>query len=230
MVAIAAECLAALGATGWTLVLGHVGVFAALVAQAGLDRLRAALARARVDAKDAAGAREALADARGEHETEAIVQLVSLAGPRAVLDRAARDLAFCAPAVAAVEELRIVADALATAGLDAVTSIDLGQVRGLDYYTGPVFRIYAEGLGLEVGGGGRYDSLLSRFGRPMPAVGFMLGLDRIASLLERQNPGEVESFRRAETVDDADLGAALERARNRRAAGARIRFGGEASR
>ena len=49
-------------------------------------------------------------------------------------------------------------------------------MRGLDYYTGLVFRIYAPGLGFEVGGGGRYDGLLARFGRPLPAVGFMLGL------------------------------------------------------
>ena len=38
----------------------------------------------------------------------------------------------------------------------------------------------APGLGVEVGGGGRYDTLLARFGRPLPAVGFMLGLDRVA--------------------------------------------------
>ena len=59
-------------------------------------------------------------------------------------------------------------------------------MRGLDYYTGLVFRVFAPGLGFEVGGGGRYDALLARFGRPLPAVGFMLGLDRLALLLERQ--------------------------------------------
>ena len=83
-------------------------------------------------------------------------------------------------------ELREVADALAAAGLGDRVAIDLGEVRGLDYYTGLVFRVYAPGLGFEVGAGGRYDTLLARFGRPMPAVGFMLGLDRVALLLDRQ--------------------------------------------
>jgi ATP phosphoribosyltransferase regulatory subunit len=98
-------------------------------------------------------------------------------------------------------------------------------VRGLDYYTGLVFRVFAPGLGFEVGGGGRYDTLLERFGRPLPAVGFMLGLDRVVLLLERQGcaPG-AEPSPVAEVHGD-DLGAALAEARAKRTARARVRFG-----
>ena len=120
------------------------------------------------------------------------------------------------------------ADALAAAGLGDRVAIDLGEVRGLDYYTGLVFRVYARGLGFEVGGGGRYDTLLARFGRPMPAVGFMLGLDRVALLLERQQAPAAEEGAPAEPIANAGLGASLKQARARRAAGARVRFGGEA--
>ena len=107
-------------------------------------------------------------------------------------------------------------------------AIDLGEVRGLDYYTGLVFRVYARGLGFEVGAGGRYDSLLARFGRPMPAVGFMLGLDRVALLLDRQQAPPADDVAAAEEVGGAGLGEALARARSRRAAGARVRFSGAA--
>jgi ATP phosphoribosyltransferase regulatory subunit len=56
---------------------------------------------------------------------------------------------------------------------------DLGLIRDLDYYTGAVFEVYDPALGAPIGGGGRYDDLLGRFGRPLPAVGFALGIDRL---------------------------------------------------
>jgi ATP phosphoribosyltransferase regulatory subunit len=56
---------------------------------------------------------------------------------------------------------------------------DLGLVRQLGYYTGAVFEVYDPALGAPIGRGGRYDDLLGRFGRPLPAVGFALGVDRV---------------------------------------------------
>ena len=49
---------------------------------------------------------------------------------------------------------------------------DLGLVRDLGYYTGAIFEVYDPALGHVIGGGGRYDDLLGRFGRPLPACGF----------------------------------------------------------
>ena len=56
---------------------------------------------------------------------------------------------------------------------------DLGLVRDLDYYTGAVFEVYDPAMGQPIGGGGRYDDLLGRFGRPLPAVGFALTVDSL---------------------------------------------------
>src|SRR4029078_7835375 len=86
---------------------------------------------------------------------------------------------------AALDGLELVARTLEEAGLQGRVAIDLSESRGLDYSAGIVFRIYGGGLGFDVGGGGRYDALLGRLGRPMPAIGFMLGLDRLALPLER---------------------------------------------
>ena len=57
--------------------------------------------------------------------------------------------------------------------------LDLGLVRQIGYYTGAVFEVYDPALGAPIGRGGRYDDLLGRFGRPLPAVGFALGVDRL---------------------------------------------------
>jgi ATP phosphoribosyltransferase regulatory subunit len=59
---------------------------------------------------------------------------------------------------------------------------DLGEVRGLDYYTGIHFELFVAGAGRAAGAGGRYDELMGRFGRPMPAVGVSLDLDTIAEV------------------------------------------------
>jgi ATP phosphoribosyltransferase regulatory subunit len=226
VLAIAAESLERLGARGWVLALGHVGVFSGLVEGAGLAADRLEALRERVESKDAAGVRGALEGARLAPATAAALErLTAMGGGLEALEEAARAFAFCPPAAQAVEELRELAAALREAGLAGHVAVDLGEVRGLDYYTGLVFRVFAPDLGFEVGGGGRYDTLLARFGRPLPAVGFMLGLDRVALLLERQGAAPRAERAPAAPVDGGRLGAALAQARARRAAGARVRFG-----
>jgi ATP phosphoribosyltransferase regulatory subunit len=56
---------------------------------------------------------------------------------------------------------------------------DLGLVRSIGYYTGAVFQVYDPAHGVPIGSGGRYDDLLGRFGKPRPAVGFALNVERL---------------------------------------------------
>ncbi len=93
---------------------------------------------------------------------------------------------------------------------------DQTLVRGLDYYTRTVFEIYVkadEDAGIKrrsLGGGGRYDALLSSLGGPeMPAVGFGLGLDRV--VLALQNSGTTEPSLPRPRVFLAQLGALAKR-------------------
>lgn len=61
-------------------------------------------------------------------------------------------------------------------------------VRGLDYYNRTVFEVYAEGLDGALGGGGRYDYLVEMLGgRPTPAVGWSIGLERVLLVLKKSN-------------------------------------------
>jgi ATP phosphoribosyltransferase regulatory subunit len=66
---------------------------------------------------------------------------------------------------------------------------DLGLIRNIGYYTGAVFDVYDPALGAPIGGGGRYDELLGRFGRSLPAVGFALGIDRLHIALAGEERG-----------------------------------------
>jgi ATP phosphoribosyltransferase regulatory subunit len=77
---------------------------------------------------------------------------------------------------------------------------DLGLVRNIGYYTGAVFDVYDPALGAPIGGGGRYDELLGRFGRSLPAVGFALGVDRLHIALAGEERGTGAMLAMADTT------------------------------
>ena len=57
-------------------------------------------------------------------------------------------------------------------------------VRGMGYYTGPIFEVSAAGLSSSIGGGGRYDEMIGRFtGQNVPACGFSIGFERLLVIL-----------------------------------------------
>ncbi len=91
-------------------------------------------------------------------------------------------------AVEAVTGLRRVHELLEGPVAERVI-FDLGLVRSIGYYTGAVFEVYDPALGAPIGGGGRYDELLGRFGRRLPAVGFALGVDRLHIALAGEERG-----------------------------------------
>ncbi len=80
---------------------------------------------------------------------------------------------------APISRLADVATGLAQRGLSDRVIFDLGLVRDLGYYTGAIFEVYDPALGHVIGGGGRYDDLLGRFGRRLPACGFALYVERL---------------------------------------------------
>ena len=92
------------------------------------------------------------------------------------------------PAEEAVTGLRRVHELLEP-GVAARVIFDLGLIRNIGYYTGAVFDVYDPALGAPLGGGGRYDELLGRFGRRLPAVGFALGVDRLHLALAGEERG-----------------------------------------
>jgi histidyl-tRNA synthetase len=90
-------------------------------------------------------------------------------------------------AKAAVEELKTLFELLESMGVSQWCLFDIGIVRGLAYYTGAVYEIYDRASKLRaIGGGGRYDNLLSDLGGPdVPATGFAMG-DCVLEILLRE--------------------------------------------
>ena len=104
-------------------------------------------------------------------EKEVIRILPRLFGSEEVIDRAGK-LYGDEAAIEALPYLRRVYNALCDEGLGDCVMLDLGLVNRSNYYTGVIFRGYAEGSGLTVLSGGRYDNLLGEFGMSQPAIGF----------------------------------------------------------
>src|SRR6266508_272152 len=116
--------------------------------------------------------------------TELLLALPTLYGRGDVLDRAER-LTKNARSEAALRNLAEVYRLLWAYGLADSVLLDLGEVRGFDYYSGVHFEAYVSGLGAPLVGGGRDDQMLRRFGYECPATGFAFEVGR--ALLARES-------------------------------------------
>ena len=115
-----------------------------------------------------------------------LTRLPTLRGGPEVLERGDQG-----PVSAAVEGLRACHELLAERGVADRVIFDLGLVRELGYYTGAVFEVYDPAVGFALGGGGRYDELLGRFGRELPACGMTLDVQRVhVALTAEEREGE----------------------------------------
>ncbi|MFO0680606.1 MAG: ATP phosphoribosyltransferase regulatory subunit [Sandaracinus sp.] len=120
---------------------------------------------------------------------DGLLAALDLVGGREVIARA-RKIAKDGPARAGVDRLEGILRTLEGLDLGVEIQLDLGEPRGLGYYTGPSFAILAHGPGEPVASGGRYDELLARFGAPMPATGVAIDLDHVERALGTSGPIE----------------------------------------
>jgi ATP phosphoribosyltransferase regulatory subunit len=178
VVAVLSAALDAAGLTRAVIGLGDADLYRQLLDELGVggevrDRILQALAT-----HDLVGLEtEVGALPVGESERETLLRLPNLRGGPEVLD-AARALGGGAVERAS-QRLAATHEALAARGVGERVRLDLGLLRDLGYYTGAILEVYDPALGHVLGGGGRYDGLMARFGRPLPAAGFALYLERV---------------------------------------------------
>jgi ATP phosphoribosyltransferase regulatory subunit len=179
VLAVAAAALARIGLPEIRIDIGHVAPAAFVLGMAPDVGARALITNA-LARKDRAGLRAA-ARVLPEGIAPLAEALATLWGPASTtLDRADA-LPWPGPVKSALAQLRAVLAAFAElADAPPTITIDLGDLRGFDYYTGVRFAAYAGGAPDAVLRGGRYDELLARYGRASQATGFAIDLEAVA--------------------------------------------------
>ncbi len=180
LLALAAASLKALGIRDAKICLGNLGFVNSYLEKTGVTAEQGDRIKKYLGEKDLVGL-ETYVDglSLSRQAREDILGLTRLKGGREVLTEAAGW-------VQQVEDMQELFTILDSYGVTGDILVDLGLVRGLDYYTGIVFDVYTGRLGSPLGGGGRYDRLLASFGRDLPAVGFAFNMDNVLLLLSRQ--------------------------------------------
>ena len=158
--------------------LGDAGLFGGLLDALGVEpdaRKRMLVALERHDLVALEGEVRTLpVDSR---QQDVLTTIPQLRGGLDVLERAVE--AGGEAVLRASSRLRETAAGAESRGIADRLIFDLGLVRDLGYYTGAIFEVYDPALGHVIGGGGRYDDLLGRFGRSLPACGFALYVERV---------------------------------------------------
>ncbi|MFN8006609.1 MAG: ATP phosphoribosyltransferase regulatory subunit [Terriglobia bacterium] len=182
---VAIESLRKLGIRDFQINLGEIGYFAGIVDRIKLDPENLGKIKSLIDLKDLSGLRSELEGLDlSERRRQILLSLVHLTGGQDTI-QAARELVSNERSQQALDHLEGIYTELKKHGLAQHITIDLSEVRGMEYYTGTIFKIYVPGLGFEIGGGGRYDNLLKNYGCDYPAVGFSFSLERLM-LLEKE--------------------------------------------
>ena len=186
--------------------LGHVGIFRALAAQAGLNAGQEASLFEMLQRKAIPEIGGFLAQLNiGSAMFDMLAGLPTLHGDVDCLDRAAQVLQAADGQVkAALDYLRRTAQRLRARESDVVIHFDLSELRGYHYQTGIVFAAYVPGQGQELARGGRYDAIGEVFGRARAATGFSTDLKTLVDLSIRENV-QAQPGIFAPCVEDAGL-------------------------
>ena len=179
VIAMAAAMIKALGLKEYRFRIGHIGVLKQRIADAGVPKERMAEVLQKLDKKLYDEAEPLLKEIGVKDDAiKDIFRLTETVGGKEVLSEVPGDVG---------DYLRKVVDILSAMGVDDVL-IDLGVVRGLDYYTGMVFEAEAPSLGAEkqICGGGSYTLSELFGGEKVFSTGFGVGFDRILLAIEKE--------------------------------------------
>jgi ATP phosphoribosyltransferase regulatory subunit len=221
VVLVAVETLRGLGARDFEIHLGDVVLAERLVELTRADRARREPLMSAIGDRDPHAVRALVADlSLPASLVAALVDLASLRFEADALDRLRRDAPADPVLALACDRLEALIATLADLGLGQHLHLDLGLTNEVGYYTGMTLRIVSERVGRVLGGGGRYDELIGRFGAATPAVGFSLNLEALMQVLEPTPLQDAELGAPQPVAVGPDLVAGFRRALDHRAQGA----------
>ena len=184
MIAMAVDALRCCGVGRFHIEVGHADFFRSLAGRMKMSEDEVEQIRSCIEGKCYAQLNDLLEPYSGQPAYETLCRLPYLFGGEEVLDEAEK-LAGDSDSLSYLRQLYAELNA---AGYGEFVRFDLGLVHQIDYYTGVIFRGYVEGVGAPVLSGGRYDTLVERFGRQAEATGFAVHVDAVGSCLSASVP------------------------------------------
>lgn len=185
MIIISIEALEGIGLKDFKIDIGDVGFLRTVLDKLPVNEESRKEIKDAIAIKDTSGLGATLDGLSiPEKDRKLLLNLTTFYGEEEVLEKAA-SFSRDDESLAALEYLREVVDTIAKKGLKDRVTIDLGEVRGFDYYTGIIFEGFASGIGKPILSGGRYDTLLARYGFDAAATGFAFDVENIIAALER---------------------------------------------
>lgn len=194
VIKVTIDTLLGVGMKGFRIDIGQVAYFMELAKQANLDKEQTDHLRGLINDKDFVAIHKLLDTMELSDDIKQIfIDMPTRFGSAQVIDKAMEQKGIGNQAKEALENLKEIYAILKDKGLEKYISIDLGMVPHLDYYTGMIFKGFTYGVGFPICSGGRYDNLMEKFGRKLPATGAAIGVERImAAFHDKKASGKGE--------------------------------------
>ena len=187
IIALAVECLKNSGLKNFCIDINHVNFFNGIMESIKVKEERKQEIKNAILNKDFVLLEKILSfEDIKDREKEFILKIPTLRGGKEILIEAEK-MVDNKLSLSALKKIEEVYSLLRDYGLEEYILIDLGIIRNYDYYTGIIFEGYTDYLGFPVCGGGRYDNLCSKFGENLPSTGFAIGIERLATILEKED-------------------------------------------
>ncbi len=163
--------------------IGNINFFQEACNGIGLDNKQASILADYIDKKSLKALEDYLEQLKLEEQYKAFFnKLPWLCGDYTILEEA-KKYAFNSGLKKIISNLEQLNNDLNQLGYTNLI-YDFGKVTNLNYYTGIIFEAFVEGVGTKVLSGGRYDNLIGKYGKELPAVGFSIKLDELLEVVE----------------------------------------------
>ena len=186
VIKIAIKCLQEAGVTEFNVHIGSSQFLEYILEDFGMDKANQEEVFKAIEAKDAVKVKDVLKAAQMEGETlELLLELIQCSGQIELL-RTVKAKMPSERSKKALEEMEKLYEMLENYGMNDYIIFDFSLMSYGKYYTGMMFQIFTLGVGAALVEGGRYDKLLCKFGKDLPAVGFGMNINFVMQRLLKQ--------------------------------------------
>lgn len=187
MIAMAIDALKSSGLKDFQISVGHVEFFRGLMEAAGLSEEQEEVIRELIANKNFFGVEEEISDCSMNQNLKELFGMLGTIYDNAASFEEAKTYAADYPKVyKAIRRLEDLDAVLKVYDVDKYVTYEFGMLSSYHYYTGVIFAGYTYGSGEPIVKGGRYDKLLTYFGKDAASIGFAIVVDQLMAAISRQ--------------------------------------------